>query len=198
MKYLLILLPLMVSSCALAPFAPETSGRSAGHGTLFASVGNTNNAYHLKFAMGLSKDVDLGFIMEFGDVSTSTLFFKYSFLNNKTGPALAGEFGYGSTETTKIYYLGIIGSLAFSEEFELFTNIRVNNVSTDVTDIEKNKFHGNIQITDYDLVYLQATVGFNVWFGKSTGLSLYSTYYKGEKIITKEDGVFGASLLFKF
>ncbi len=148
--------------------------------------------------MGLSKDLDIGFVMEFGEIATSALFFKYAFLNNKVGPSVALEFGYGSTETSKIYYGGMVGSLAFSEEFELFLNGRVNNVSTDETDIEKDKWHGNIMITDYEVTYLQLTYGFNVWFNDSAGLSLYSSYFKGNNLETIDDSIFGGSFLFKF
>jgi len=198
MKSYLILTVFFLTSCSLAPFGPTTSGRSAGKGNIFAQVGNVNSSYHLNFAMGLTKEFDLGFTMEFGEISTSAIHFKYSFLNNEVGPSLATEFGYGSTETTKVFYGGLTGSLAFSKEFELFVNGRVSSVSTDETDIEKDKFHGNIKITDYELTYLQLTYGLNVWFNKQAGLSLYSTYFKGNNLETKEDSIFGGSFLFKF
>ncbi len=198
MKLISILFLLILTSCSLAPFGPTTSGRTTGQGNIQAQVGNINSSYHLQFAMGLSKEFDLGFTMEFGEISTTALFFKYAFINNKVGPSLAAEFGYGSTETTKFYYAGAVGSLAFSKEFELFLNGRINSVSTDETDIEKDKFHGNIKITDYELTYLQLTYGLNIWFSEQAGLSLYSTYYKGENLETQSDSIFGGSFLFKF
>jgi hypothetical protein len=187
-----------LASCSLAPFSPTTSARSYGKGKLHSEVGNSNSSYHLKFGFGVTDDFDAGFVMEFGDISTSALFVKYSFLNNEVGPSMATEFGYGSTESTMFYYGGLAASLAFTKEFELFINGRLNSVSTDETDIEKDKFHGNIQITEYDMIYLQATAGFNVWFGKSAGISLYTTYYKGNNIETNKDSVFGGSFLFNF
>ncbi len=187
-----------LTSCSLAPFSPTTSGRSYGQGKFRAEVGNTNSSYHLKFGLGVSKDFDAGFVMEFGEISTSALFFKYSFLNNETGPSSLVEFGYGSTESTKFYYGGMAGSLAFSKEFEVFVNGRINSVTTDEADIEKDKFHGNVKITSHELTYIQGTLGFNIWFSKTTGLSLYTTYYKGSDLETLEDSVFGGSFLFNF
>lgn len=194
--YLLLLL--LYSACSLAPFSPTSSGRSYGAGKMQAEVGNNNSSYHLKFGLGLSKDFDAGFLMEFGEISTSAIFLKYSFLNNKTGPSSAMEFGYGSTDTTIFYYGGIAASLAFSEEFELFVNGRVNSVTTDESDITKDEFQGNIKITDYDVTYLQASAGFNIWLTETAGLSIYATYFAGDKIETKQDTIMGGSLLFNF
>ena len=189
---------LFLSSCSLAPFGPTTSARSYGAGSLFSEVGNINSSYHLKFGLGVTKDFDAGFVMEFGDISTSALFLKYAFINNEVGPSTAAEFGYGSTELTQFYYAGLAASLAFSKELELFTNFRVNSVNTDETDIEKDTFHGNTKITAFSLMYIQATFGLNIWFSEEAGLSLYSTYYKGEDLETIQDSTFGGSLLFKF
>lgn len=195
---LLLFLPFLFSSCSLAPFSPTSSGRSYGAGKMQAEVGNNNSSYHLKFGLGLSKDFDAGFLMEFGEISTSAIFLKYSFLNNKTGPSAAFEFGYGSTDTTIFYYGGLVGSLAFTEHFELFLNGRVNNVSTNEADIEKDQFQGNIKITEYNVTYLQGTLGFNIWLSEVAGLSLYSTYFVGDKIETQQDTIFGGTLLFNF
>jgi hypothetical protein len=185
-----------LTSCSLSPFAPNNSGRSYGAGKLQAETGNVNSNYHIKFGYGITQDMDAGFIMEFGAISTSAIFFRYSFLNNETGPSIGSEFGYGSTDTTKFYYLGFTGSLAFTKDFELFMNPRINIVNTDEVDIEKDKFNGNLKILAYDTTYMQFSYGFNVWFSEAAGLSLYSIYLKGTDIETLEDNVFGASFLF--
>lgn len=185
-----------MTSCSLAPFAPNNTGRSYGAGNLQAEAGNVNNTYHMKFGYGLSQNFDLGFIMEFGDISTSAILFRYAFINNETGPSLGAEFGYGSTDTTVFYYTGLTGSLAFSKDFELFINPRINSVSTDEADISKDEFNGNMKILAYDVTYLQLSYGFNVWFSENAGLSLYSVYMSGNDIETNQDNIFGASFLF--
>jgi hypothetical protein len=191
-----ILLILGLSSCSLAPFSPTTSGRSYGAGNIHSEAGNNNSSYHFKFGVGLNPDFDAGFLMEFGEISTSAVFLKYSFMNNKTGPSMASEFGYGSTASTIFYYGGLAASLAFSKEFELFINGRVNSVTTDESDIEKDKFHGNVKIIDYDITYLQTSVGFNIWFNENAGLSLYGTYFKGDNLETIQDTIMGGSFIF--
>jgi hypothetical protein len=185
-----------VTSCSLSPFSPNNTGKSYGAGQLQAETGNVNSNYHIKFGYGVTQDFDAGFIMEFGAISTSAIFFRYSLINNEIGPSFGTEFGYGSTDTTKFYYIGATGSLSFSKDFELFMNPRINIVSTDEADIEKDSYNGNLKILAYDTTYLQFSYGFNVWFSEAAGLSLYSVYLKGNDIETLQDNIFGASFLF--
>ncbi len=199
MKYILLLvISSLFCACSLAPFGPTNSARSYGKGKMQAEVGNINSTYHLKYGFGLSDDLDLGFTMEFGEISTSALFFKYSFLNNETGLSLASEFGYGSLDETTFYYAGLISSLAFSKEFELFVGGRINSVKTNENDIEKDKYNGNIKILAYNINYLQLSYGFNIWLTENAGLSLYGMYFQGEDIETQKDSIFGGSFLFNF
>lgn len=196
-KFIIFVCLTFLSSCSLAPFAPSNSARSIGAGNIQTEIGNANSTYHIKMAAGIGESSDLGFDMEFGAISTSAIFFKYSFLNNQTGLSMASEFGYGSADKTNFYYLGLVTSFAFTDSFELFLNPRFNQVSTNEDDIERDKYHGNVKITSFELKYLQMTYGMNIWFSESAGLSLYSTIYKGDDIETLEDGVFGASFLLK-
>ena len=196
MKYIFILI--FVSSCSIAPFSTTTSGRSAGAGNFQAEVGNVNNQFNLKLSTGVSPNFDIGLVMEFGTLSTSALVLKYSLLNNETGPSTAIEFGYGSSETTTFYYAGLIASLAFSKQFELFIAPRINQVQTDETDIELNKDYGNFRITELDVTYLQLTYGFNLFISEDIGVSLYSVYFKGDNVETLSDQTFGANFIFKY
>lgn len=198
MRILSLLSLLFLTSCSLAPFSPTTSGRSYGKGKLQAEVGNVNSTYHITMGMGVSDDMDAGFTMEFGAISTTALFLKYSFMNNETGLSNAFEFGYGSTEFTKFYYTGLITSLAFTKQFELFVNPRINVVNTDESDVEKDKALGNIKIKAYDVNYLQLTAGMNLWFSDNVGMTFYSVYFKGTDIETVQDSTFGFSFLFNY
>lgn len=188
----------LLTGCSLAPFSATTSGRTVGAGKMKAEVGNSNSSYFIKFALGASEDFDAGFVMEFGDIATSAIFFKYSMLNNELGPSLSTDFGYGSTETTRFYYIGATGSVAFTKELEFFMSARLNDVSTDETDVEKGKENGNLTINAYNLKYLQFTYGMNVWISENVGLSVYSTVFRGEDIETTSDSTFGASLMLQF
>lgn len=198
MRNLILLTSLLfLTSCALAPFSANTSGRSYGAGKTQMEVGNSNSNYHIKFGYGISESLDVGYVMEFGIMTTSALFAKYSFINNEVGPSLAAEFGYGTTESTKFYYTGAIGSLAFTKEFELFLNPRINVVETDEADVELNESLGNLTINDYSVNYLQVNYGFNIWFSESVGMTLYSIWFKGSDIETNESNTIGTSFLIK-
>lgn len=197
-KGLVLISLLILSSCSLAPFSPNTSGRSYGPGKMQAEFGSANSNYFIKIGSGLSQNLDIGYQMEFGASSTSGVFFKYSFINNKTGPSLAMEMGYGGTETTTYYSGGLIGSLAFNKNFELFANARVNRVETDETDVTLGDSIGNIEVNAYDVTYLQVNYGLSIWFSESFGMSIYSIWFQGEDIDTTSAQTAGFSMLSNF
>lgn len=196
----IILLSLLwvMTSCSLAPFSANTSGRSYGPGNVQAEFGNANSNYFIKIGGGLSKNLDVGYLMEFGASSTSGIFFKYSFMNPKTGPALAMEMGYGGTETTTYYTGGVIASLAFNKNLEVFVNPRINNVETDVTDVTLGEPIGNVTVNAYNVTYLQVNYGLSVWFSENVGMSIYSIWFKGQDIETTEGQTVGFNFLFNY
>jgi hypothetical protein len=198
LKLLLLSFLFILTSCSLAPFSATNSARSNGAGNVSAEFGNSNSNYFIKMDMGLSKNMDIGYVMEFGNFQTSAIYGKYSFLNNKTGPSLAGEFGYGSSDETIFYYGGAIGSIAFSKSFEVFANVRLNQVSADENNIEVGDKVGNIEVEDLEATYVYASAGFNIWFTESTGLSIYTIYVKGEGVNADPQSSAGGAFLFKF
>ena len=199
MKNIIFAITLVLfTSCSLAPFNATNSGRSLGNGNVATEFGNANSNYFMKASAGITEDLDLGYVMEFGEFSTSALLAKYSFLNNDTGPSVAGELSYGSSETTSFYSVGAIGSIAFNEAFEVFANVRFNSVSTDETDIEIGDSVGNIEVEKEEMTYLYGAVGFNIWFNKSNGLSLYNIYIQGDGVNADPQSSVGGAFLFKF
>lgn len=196
-KIILLALFILATSCSLAPFSSNTSGRSYGAGKAQFEFGSANSSYFMKMGYGLSQNLDLGYVMEFGALSTSGIFTKYSFLNNETGPSLAMELGYGGTDTTTYYYAGLIGSLAFTKYIELFVNPRFNKVSTDEKDVDLGKTYGNIKVNNTELDYLYLAYGINIWFNDVAGISIYSIYVKGDNIESEENQSTAATLLFK-
>lgn len=194
----LILVVGSLQSCSIAPFSSTTSGRTAGAGNFQFDIGNVNNNFNLRIGTGLSPNFDMGFVMEFGSLATTALFAKYAITQNASGPSLAMEVGYGSSSTSSFYYAGLVGSLAFSKNFELFAAPRINSVQADTADVDVGKYYGNFSMTELDAVYLQLAYGFNIFFNKHSGLSIYSTYFNGENIETTSDSTFGANFLFNF
>tara|TARA_B100001971_G_C18268010_1_gene596209 strand:+ start:48511 stop:49110 length:600 start_codon:yes stop_codon:yes gene_type:complete len=199
LKNIILLLGLLfLTSCSLAPFNATNSGKSLGAGNVATEFGNANSNYFMKASAGISEDLDLGYVMEFGEFSTSALLAKYSFLNNETGPSVAGELAYGSSETTNFYYLGVIGSIAFNEAFEVFANVRFNSVNTDEGDVEIGDSVGNIEVEKEEMTYLYGAVGFNIWFNKNNGLSIYNIYIQGDGVNADPQSSVGGAFLFKF
>lgn len=198
MRIIQLLTLLFLTSCALAPFNATNTGRSLGAGGVQTEFGNANSTYFMKANAGITEDLDLGYVMEFGDFTTSGLLAKYSFLNNDTGPALAGEGAWGASDTTSYWYLGVIGSIAFNDAFEVFANVRYNSVSTDETDIDEGDKIGNIEVEDFEMSYLYGAVGFNIWFSKFTGLSIYNIYIQGDGVNADPQSSVGGAFLFKF
>jgi len=188
----------LLSSCSLAPFSASTTGRSAGAGNAVAEFGNANSNYFIKAGMGISKDLDLGYVMEFGNFTTSAIYGKYSFINNKKGPSLAGEFGYGSSDDTIFYYGGAVGSIAFTDSFEVFMNVRMNQVTADENNIEVGDSVGNVELEELEATYIYGAFGFNIWFNESNGLSIYNIYITGDGIKAEPQSSVGGSFLFKF
>ncbi|MAZ47863.1 MAG: hypothetical protein CME65_04830 [Halobacteriovoraceae bacterium] len=187
---------LALSGCSIAPFSSTTSGRTAGAGNFQFDIGNVNNNFNLRMGTGLSPNFDMGFVMEFGSLATTALFAKYAITQDAKGPSLAMEIGYGASDTTSFSYAALVGSLAFSKNFELFAAPRINSIQTDSADVDLGKNYGNFSLTEYDAVYLQLAYGFNIFFNKNSGLSIYSTYFNGENIETTSDSTFGANFLF--
>jgi hypothetical protein len=194
----LLLLALMTQACSLAPFSASTSGRSYGAGKMQSEFGNANGNYFIKVGGGLSQNLDVGYLMEFGAMSTSGIFTKYSFLNNAQGPSLAMELAYGGTDTTTYYYGGVVASLAFNKNLEIFINPRINYVETDATDIDLGKEYGNLVLNEFKVTYLQVSYGLNLWFTGNVGLSLYGIWFKGQEIQTVSEQSYGATMLFNF
>ena len=196
MKFLVLVF--FLTSCSIAPFSSTTSGKTVGAANFQAEVGNINNNFILRLGTGLSPDFDMGLLMEFGSLATTALFLKYALFQNDTGPSMALEFGYGSSETSTFYYSGLTASLAFNKAFELFIAPRVNSVVTDNADINLNQDYGNFRLLSYEATYLQLTYGFNLFFTDSAGVALYSSYFKGDQIETLSDSTFGANFIFKY
>lgn len=196
MRHLIILF--FLTSCSLAPFAPSQTGTSSGPGRASAEFGSANSNYYLGAQAGLSQNFDMGYIMQFGgDFSTSAITGKYSLANNKTGPALALEGGYGASDASSFYYLGAVGSLAFNESFELFLNVRGNKVSTDDSEINIGDSVGSMTVNSDELTYLLGSVGFNVWATPTLGLSIYGQQAWGDDIVWEEGLAMGAGLLMR-
>jgi hypothetical protein len=199
MKFItLLFIILIMQSCSIAPLSSNKSGRSYGPGNTQFEMGSVNSSYYLKLGFGATKDLDIGYVMEFGGLGTSGIFMKYSMLNQKVGPSHALEFGYGGTDTSNYYYAGLVSSLAFNEYFEVFINPRLVKATTDDTDISFGEATGNVIVTEEELAYLYVSTGMNIWISDTFGLSIYTLYLTGDGLETEENFTSAATAMFRF
>ncbi len=199
MKTLLPILFLSIlTSCSLAPFSSNKSGKSYGAGNTRFELGSANSGYYLKLGYGASQNLDFGYVMEFGGFPTSGIFLKYSLVNSDKGASHATEFGYGGTESSTYYYAGLVSSLAFSEYFEVFINPRLVKVETDEKDVELGDAVGNVTVTEYDLSYIYLSAGMNLWMTDTFGLSIYTIYVNGHGLETEESFSAATTAMFRF
>lgn len=197
--FLAIIALLTLASCSLAPFSPTNSARSLGPGKASAEFGSANSNYFIRSAAGITENLDLGYVMEFSSVfSTSSIFGKYAFINNPTGASLAAEFGYGSADKSSHTFLGFIGSIAFTEFFEVFLNARYNQADTDEADLDIDDSIGNMTVKAQKLNYGLASAGMNVWLNQNMGFSLYGTQAWGDDVVWDDGLALGGSFLLKF
>lgn len=189
---------LLLSSCSLAPFAPNQSARSLGAGNSSVQMGSANANTYIQASAGLSDNIDLGYTMEFGDLfTTSGLFTKYSFINNDTGPSLALEAGWGALDTASHSYIGPIFSLAFNESVEFFISARYNWATTEEQDLEVGDKIGRLEVEKNNFSYILAHSGINLWASENIGISLFASYGIGEEITWHEGPAMGAALIFR-
>jgi hypothetical protein len=194
---LLLLSAIFLSSCSLAPFSSTYSGRSYGAGKANIELGNVASNYYTRLGYGVSKNLDVGYTVEFGNFNTSGVLLKYSFLNQPEGLSIAAEYSFGGTDKSEFWYGGGIVSLNMAKTIELYLNARYNRVDIDPADYELGDDLGGIQFEDYDLAYLYMAFGMNVWFSQTAGLNIYMIRLQGDNV-TNDGTPFGASMIFNY
>lgn len=197
MKILIILLTSILASCSFAPFSSTNNGRSLGQGVGNLEFGNISSNYYIRTMYGAGANMDAGFIMEFGDLSTSGFLVKYSFSNNKEGFAWAMEGSFGGAGSSNYTYLGPIFSLKFGKSLEFYTNFRYINLDLGEEDYDLGDSIGGVQYKTYSPSYLYSAFGFNVWFNENFGMNFYITYFMGSDVEV-EGTPFGASFISNF
>lgn len=197
MRFLLIMLLLLSSSCSLAPFSSTTTGRSYGQGKANFEIGNVASNYYTRLGYGISDNLDLAYIIEFGNFNTSGILAKYSFLNQDSGLSWALEYSMGGTDKSEYWYGGGIVSLSFDKALEFFINARYNRVTIHPDDYTLGDDLGGIAFEDTDISYLYMSAGMNVWFSENSGINLYIITTHGENVVN-ESTPFGASMIFNF
>lgn len=196
---LFLTLPLFIllSSCSFAPFSSTNTGRSLGQGTANLELGNVASNYYIRSLYGVGKNMDAGFVVEFGDLSTSGFILKYSGLNNPEGFAWAVEGSFGGAGDSSYTYIGPIFSLNFGKALEFYSNFRYVSLDLDEADYDVGDSIGGVTFDALEVQYLYSAIGLNVWFSESFGMNLYISYFMGSDV-NVEGTPFGASFIANF
>lgn len=197
MRLVLLLTLLLNISCSLAPFSSTSTGRSYGAGKSNIAIGNVASNYYTRLGYGVSDNLDLAYVIEFGNFNTSGVLAKYSFLNQDTGLSWALEYSLGGTDKSEYWYGGGVISLNFDKSLEFFLNVRYNKVSIHPDDYTLGDDLGGIAFEDTDVAYLYMSTGLNVWFNNKSGINLYIVTTQGENVVNSSTP-FGASMIFNF
>ena len=100
------------------------TARTNGTGNIGMNFGNIAGSYVTRIDFGISKNMDAGMVVEFGNYTTGGGVIKYAFLNQDTGPSWAMEIGFGNASESSYTQLGNIMSLNV-RSMEVFWNARI-------------------------------------------------------------------------
>lgn len=197
MRSCLIFLSLLfTTACSIAPMGPTHTARTNGAGESNFNFGTIGKGFYSQTAIGIHKDLDIGFVFEFGNYTTSGITLKYAPLNYSDGLAFAFEAAYGGSDKSSYNYLGTILSTKLGSAIELFINGRYNTVKVDKDEYDIGEDIGLVELKDYNFNYWYLAYGLNIWPVQDIGLSIYSASVLGREIKEKSNSV-GMSLLFK-
>jgi hypothetical protein len=180
---------LSLSACIMAPLSNSVTARSSGDGHSTTNVGYIHpSSLYLRQSYGVSKNLDIGVLVETGVNSIIGLNAQYSFINHPHGISLAalGGAGYGSvsndnsdddntSDTTSGYYFTAGGIISYKADiFEPYFVARYNHMSL------KNKLKiDNVGGSGNTLAannYYQLAAGATFWANDTIGLTANYTY----------------------
>lgn len=193
----IILATITLVSCSVSPFSNTPTGRSIGAGKTLFAVGNVASNYYTRFGVGISQDIDAGYNIEFGNFVTSNFFFRYSIINQQSGPAWGVEYGFGGTDKSDFKYLGTTLSLNFDKVMEFYINARFNSMYIDTDELSLGENISGAVFTAQNVDFLYTSVGMTIWLNEFTGLNIYVIKLMGENVINKT-APFGASVNVSF
>ena len=169
-------------SCALGPVLNHETARSNGEGKGEFTAMSTSKGYlGLKFDYGILKDLDIG--AQWESLNTS-IYAKYSFLNQPNGSSLAGLIGTGSTFGGNFNYIDLTYSY-MATAFEPYIAARYITVRTDLSELTGNDTSSIFSsITKAEFSYAMAFIGTKYWFSKTLALSA-----EGSSFISVSDSI---------
>lgn len=194
----------LLQGCAVAPLSNHVTARTNGAGNSLLSAGSTIGVGRtpwvpsLKYSIGLSENLDLGFqyeVIEYG------AFLKYALINNQEeGISLAGLVGTGLSFEGFYGFIGPIVSYRVGI-FEPYLLTRFNYVR-----YPKKEFDiastGEVKVEPGTYRYFQHTAGFLIWpmewFGFGLEASAFGTVSSPFILRDKDRFLLSGNFSFRF
>lgn len=133
MRYIIAIILLLASGCAVGPLVVHESARTAGEGNHEILVGSGTHVFNGKWNYGLKENLDIGLQIEAFSVGGKL---KYAFINNlERGFSLAGAIGLGESLGGEHYYSDLSASY-LTKIFEPYIAARIVRVKTDLVEFK--------------------------------------------------------------
>jgi hypothetical protein len=178
--------------------SPSNTGRSLKAQDSSLEMGNVGSNYYVRGLYGVTDQIDMGFMLETGFLSTTGIMIKFSPTGSSASPtALAFEVGYGGLGDSEYYTLGATLSGELTKSFEVFVNGKLNQVTMAQDEFVPPVNIGPAQYLKQKVLYASIAFGFNAWITKDLGITLYGLQLIGDDIAF--NGMpWGGSILFKY
>lgn len=180
-------------SCATSPLSPAHRAHSLKKEEIATEFGNVNSNFFTRLDYGLTDDLEVGGVVEFGSIATSGVHGKYSLINKQDGLALAFEAGV-SQSASSYYYAGGIIALNFAQRFSFYWNARYVNQELDEGDYEAGDAFGSLEFEEQEVTYLYNAFGMVLMFSENFGLNLFFIRPIGKDVVVNKTP-FGLSLV---
>lgn len=194
LRIVLICFSVFLTSCSLMPLSGSNSGRSIGEGNIETHF-SLIPVQAAQMAYGVTKDLDVGGLIEYGFLSLSLeAWIKYALINEEKGHGLslvAGAFSTASLINSRGNYAGGIYSYR-TEGFEPYVKLKINNVSWDDKayknkDADKSNFSNLIMaaVESADRYYLRYGFGSRIYISDKSAIGLGFVGIKSKNVESK-------------
>ncbi len=184
MKVTLLLALLLTGSCALAPMMSHRSAQTIGKDKNRIQASPGISVLGVSYERGLSENWDLGASLEQQLGFVTSVFSKYSLVNNDQGTSVAlsgGGFAGSSVAKSSGGYAGTLVSWK-KDKFEMFLFPRLNHVNwhgANLTSDESDQVLVDFinSASDITINYVQVTLGFNFYSSNSFNMGFGASYF---------------------
>lgn len=196
LRVVLICFSVFLASCSLMPLSGSNSGRSIGEGNIETHF-SLIPVQAAQIAYGVTKDLDVGGLIEYGFLSLSLeAWIKYALINEEKGHGLslvAGAFSTASLINSRGNYVGSIYSYR-TEDFEPYIKLKINDVSWNDEayknkdkDFDKSDFNNLIiaAVESADRYYLRYGFGSRIYVSDKSSIGLGFVGIKSKNVESK-------------